>query len=109
MARGAEILEAARALGAGAAGAGDSGHDAVPRRETLDAGADLDDLAARFVPHRHGEGDARVAPREELQIGPAGQSGANANHDLARRGGRPGHLALLEAADRGLDEGPHGG
>src|SRR6185369_11654400 len=95
----AEILASATAVLAGAAWPGDAGHDALAGVEIADALPHLDDLPARLVPHRHGQRDARMPAREELQIRAADDGRADPQDDLAGSRPRNRELALLVLTD----------
>src|SRR5262249_49939672 len=87
--------------------AADSGHDPIARLPALGSLSRFDHLAAHLVAHRHGQRDARVPAGKEFDVGAASQRGAPSHHDLAGSGRRRREVALLVAADRGRDEGPH--
>ncbi len=104
---GAEVRASAEAVAAGPARPRHRGHDPIAGAKSGDSFAGFDDLAAGLVPHRHGERDPRVSPREKLQVRAASQRGANTEHDLARTRAGNGKIPFLVLPDRRLDEGPH--
>ena len=103
--RRAEVRVPVPAVFAGAAGARHPGHDALAEDP---AGPRLSPTATTSPqsswPIVTGSGMRRVPAREQLQVRAAGQRRPHAQDDLAGARARARELALLEPADRRLDE-----